>query len=109
MSELTELKQKYEADLKVLLEKHQGDVQTLQQQASSVSVAQVVVAAPIATATNSVLTSGEKKELMDALELLKSENQNLASKVGGSAQGPMSQQKVFQSLMRALDRAKHII
>ena len=74
MSELTELKQKYEADLKVLLEKHQGDVQTLQQQASSVSVAQVVVAAPIAMATNSVLTSGEKKELMDALELLKSEN-----------------------------------
>ena len=44
------------------------------------------------TAANAtVISSAEKKELMDALELLKSENQNLQSKISGDAHGAMPQ------------------
>ena len=74
-----------EADLKVVVDKHQVEVQTLQQQASAALAQGAAIAPPVITTTNSTLTSGEKKELIDALELLKSENQNLANKVGGSA------------------------
>lgn len=47
----------------------------------------------------------EKKEFIDALDLLKSENQNLQSRVDGNSNN-MGQIQVFRSLMRALDRAK---
>ena len=50
----------------------------------------------------------EKKEFIDALDLLKSENQNLQSRVEGNSNN-MGQIQVFRSLMRALDRAKQII
>ena len=50
----------------------------------------------------------EKKEFIDALDLLKSENQNLQSRVDGNSNN-MGQIQVFRSLMRALDRAKQII
>ena len=60
-------------------------------------------------ANTTVISSAEKKELMDALELLKSENQNLQSKISGDAHGAMPQQQVFKSLMVSLGRAKNII
>ena len=46
--------------------------------------------------TGSGLSSEEKKELFDAIEMLKSENQTLQSKLGESGEPkPKQQQQVF--------------
>ena len=55
------------------------------------------------------ITAQEKKDFLDSIELLKSENLNLQGKAGGSGIAPMPQQQVFRSLMLALGRAKQII
>ena len=81
MQEVQEIKNKSDAEVKALTDKHLAETQALQQSSG---------AAAAATATT--MTSGEKKELMDALELLKSENQNLQSRISGDAHGPMPQQ-----------------
>lgn len=55
------------------------------------------------------LTATEKRDYLNAIELLKTENQALVAKAGKSGPNPMQQQQVFRNLMRALDRAKQII
>ena len=64
--------------------------------------------ASMSNAQQASISVKEKKEFIDALDLLKSENQNLQSRVEGNSNN-MGQIQVFRSLMRALDRAKQII
>ena len=80
MQEVSEMKLKSEADLKALTEKHQAEIQQSMQQSTGGTAAAI---------NATMITSAEKKELMDALELLKSENQNLQSKISGDAHGAM--------------------
>lgn len=81
--EITEMVSKNEAELKTVQERVESGAATL----------------------NAV----EKRDFLDAIELLKSENQSLVAKTGKEGPSPMAQQQVFRSLMRALDRAKQII
>ena len=54
------------------------------------------------------ITTQEKKDFLDSIELLKKENEAL-QKAGGNVIEPKPSQQVFRSLMLALGRAKQII
>ena len=85
-------------EIKELQAKHDAEVKALQEKTEVGMHAQ-----------QAGLSTSEKRQFLDALELLKIENNTLVSMAGKSGPSPMQQQQVFRSLMRALDRAKHII
>lgn len=70
-------------EIKVMAAKHETEMKALiESNAAALSQQKTVVT------TGSGLTSSEKKEIFEALELLKSENATLKVSMGESAGGP---------------------
>lgn len=69
-------------EIKVMAAKHETEMKALNESNAAALSQQAVVS------TGSGLTSSEKKEIFEALELLKSENATLKVSMGESAGGP---------------------